>query len=173
MLKDRLLEWIEKNPTVIIPAHARKEVENHLKSADLGDISVSRLASRVKWGIPVPKDDEHVIYVWLDALTNYLTVTGYPWQSLESKSWPAALHVVGKDILKFHSIYWPAFLLAAELPLPKQILSHGHWLIQNQKMSKSSGNGIDPFELIKEFGLDTIRYFLIRDGGISIDPGNT
>jgi methionyl-tRNA synthetase len=162
-----LLEWLERNPQAIIPSHAYREVLNHLRSPDLGDISVSRIKSRVQWGITVPNDPDHVIYVWLDALSNYLTVAGYPFKV---EGWPATLHVVGKDILKFHAIYWPAFLLAAGLSLPKQILSHGHWLIQNQKMSKSSGNGVDPFLLMNHYGIDPIRYFLIRDGGISIDP---
>jgi methionyl-tRNA synthetase len=133
----------------------------------MDDLSISRISDRVQWGIDVPNDSSHKIYVWLDALVNYLTVAGYP---NHENVWPATLHIIGKDILKFHCIYWPAFLMAADLPLPKRVLIHGHWLIDRQKMSKSSGNGVDPYDLMKKFGVDPIRYFLIRDGGISIDP---
>ncbi len=163
---------MEDNPTLIVPFNQYKETLAHLKDGDLADLSISRLKSRVSWGIPVPTDPDHVIYVWLDALTNYLTVTGYPWKSNEMPpSWPAAWHVIGQDIIKFHAIYWPAFLMAADLPLPQRILSHGHWLVKNQKMSKSSGNGMDPYTLLDKYGIDAIRYFLLRDGGIGINPG--
>lgn len=153
---------------MVIPSVRFKELIGHINSHDLADLSVSRLRTKLQWGISVPGDEQHVIYVWLDALVNYLTVSGYPSQT---KGWPASMHIIGKDILKFHCIYWPAFLMAAELPLPQKILSHGHWLISNQKMSKSSGNGVDPYELIEKFGVDPIRYFLVRDGGVGIDPG--
>ena len=193
--KERLLEWLLKNPKVIVPSNQYKDILNQLKENELGDLSISRLRSKVSWGIPVPNDDHHVIYVWLDALTNYLTVTGYPFDNqnpaIQKKThptltlidndnqsarnhlpdWPASWHIVGRDIIKFHAIYWPAFLMAANLPLPKKILSHGHWLVGNQKMSKSSGNGVDANQVLEKYGIDAIRYFLLRDGGISINPG--
>jgi methionyl-tRNA synthetase len=128
----------------------------------LRDLSISRTS--FKWGIPVPGDEAHVIYVWLDALTNYLTAIGYPdehaalWQF-----WPADLHIVGKDILRFHAVYWPTLLMAAELPLPQRIYAHGWWTIEGEKMSKSLGNVIDPRELVQSFGLDALRYFVLRE----------
>ncbi|KAH6563375.1 methionine-tRNA ligase [Batrachochytrium salamandrivorans] len=178
--KDRLIKWLEDNPKVIVPESQYNFVLSQLKLGDQCDISVSRLRSRVSWGIPVPNDGSHVIYVWLDALVNYLTVTGYPWTSLSEEfteadnaarhGWPAHIHVVGKDIVKFHAIYWPAFLLAAGLPLPRKIISHGHWLMGQQKMSKSIGNVVSPHALIDKWGIDAVRYFLMRDGGIETDP---
>ena len=184
--KEPLLKWLSENPDVIVPSNQYKDILSQLKDNELGDLSISRLKSKVFWGLPVPHDNDHVIYVWLDALTNYLTVTGYPWSdqnypiknekesNLSRKTlpdWPAAWHIVGKDIIKFHAIYWPAFLMAANLPLPKKILSHGHWLVDNQKMSKSSGNGVDAKKVLEIYGIDAVRYFLLRDGGISINPG--
>eukprot|EP00842_Homolaphlyctis_polyrhiza_P001472 jgi/Hompol1/2325/HPOL_005429-RA len=179
--KDRLIAWLEETPDIILPESQYNLVLSMLKQGDLADLSVSRLKSRLRWGISVPNDDTHVIYVWLDALTNYLTVTGYPWKNVEPGSpdeaqvaaqhgWPADIHIVGKDIIKFHSIYWPAFLMAADLPTPRRIVSHGHWLINQQKMSKSTGNVVDPHELLSKYGTDPVRYFLLRDGSISIDP---
>ncbi|KAJ3234965.1 methionyl-tRNA synthetase [Chytriomyces hyalinus] len=175
-LKERLVEWLEANPDAILPKAQYLNVLNTLKSTgeeSLGDISVSRPSSRLQWGIPVPDDPSHVIYVWLDALTNYLTVAGYPWldAATQAKSaWPVQWHVVGKDIVKFHAIYWPAFLMAADLPLPKHIISHAHWLQGKTKMSKSLGNVTDPHALIETFGgVDPVRYFLMRDGGIEYD----
>ncbi|KAI8925200.1 tRNA synthetases class I (M)-domain-containing protein, partial [Entophlyctis helioformis] len=181
--KDKLIEWLESDPKLIVPEGQYNFVLSQLKSGDIGDLSISRLQSRLKWGIPVPGDPKHVIYVWLDALTNYLTVTGYPWTRTSDENaglsetevaarhgWPAHVHVVGKDIIKFHAIYWPAFLMAAGLPLPRRIISHGHWLVGQQKMSKSLGNVVDPHALLAKWGVDAIRYFLMRDGGIQIDP---
>ncbi|KAJ3384713.1 methionyl-tRNA synthetase, partial [Chytriomyces hyalinus] len=175
-LKNRLVEWLEANPDAILPKAQYLNILNTLKASgeeSLGDISVSRPSSRLQWGIPVPDDPSHVIYVWLDALTNYLTVAGYPWPDSASQAksaWPAQWHVVGKDIVKFHAIYWPAFLMAAELPLPKHIISHAHWLQGKTKMSKSLGNVTDPHALIEAFGgVDPVRYFLMRDGGIEYD----
>ncbi|KAJ3301771.1 methionyl-tRNA synthetase [Kappamyces sp. JEL0829] len=165
-----LIEWLEANDETIVPPHHHRDILAQLKEGELQDLSISRLKSRVSWGIPVPGDPDHVIYVWLDALTNYLTVTGFPWKQEMPLAWPASWHIVGKDIIKFHAIYWPAFLMAANLPLPKRILSHGHWLVSNQKMSKSSGNGVDPYQLLDKYGVDAVRYFLLRDGGIAIDP---
>lgn len=149
-------------------------------NTDLVDLSISRPRSRLNWGISVPGDDEQTIYVWLDALINYLTVTGYPWNNTigvgdEEKTvnaWPADIHVIGKDILRFHAIFWPSFLLAVDLPLPKKILAHSHWTMEKHKMSKSRGNVIDPFALLDNYGVDAIRYYLMRDGGISDDGGN-
>ncbi|KAJ3211657.1 methionyl-tRNA synthetase [Entophlyctis luteolus] len=173
MMRPKLIEWLERNPEAIIPKTQYLNTLKSLMSEDdpISDISVSRPASRVKWGITVPDDPNHVVYVWLDALTNYLTVSGYPHslQNPVNSFWPARWHVVGKDIIKFHAIYWPAFLLAADLPPPMQILSHAHWLQNKTKMSKSLGNVTDPSILIKEFSVDVVRYFLMRDGGIEYD----
>ncbi|KAI9365165.1 tRNA synthetases class I (M)-domain-containing protein [Pilaira anomala] len=167
---DRLLEWIEQNPNAIVPINRKNEVTSWIK-AGLADLSVSRLRSRLDWGIPVPNDPEHTIYVWLDALTNYLTATGYPWNkdSKNKEFFPPDVQVVGKDIVRFHAIYWPAFLMAAELPLPKQILAHAHWTMGKQKMSKSRGNVADPFQVMKDYGVDPVRYYLVRDGGLADD----
>ncbi|RUS20369.1 tRNA synthetases class I (M)-domain-containing protein [Endogone sp. FLAS-F59071] len=169
----KLLEWLESNPQVIVPKNRFNEVHSWIKS-DLSDLSVSRPRSRLDWGIPVPGDSDHTIYVWLDALINYMTVTGYPWtegaqRPAEYGAWPADVHLVGKDIIRFHAIYWPAFLMAADLPLPRQIIAHSHWTMGKQKMSKSRGNVADPFEAMQKYGVDPIRYYLIRDGGITDD----
>ncbi|KAF7731198.1 Methionine--tRNA ligase, mitochondrial [Apophysomyces ossiformis] len=164
---DRLLEWIEQNPRAVVPLNRKNEVVSWIRSG-LEDLSVSRLRSRLDWGIPVPGDNDHTIYVWLDALTNYLTAMGYPWRE-PNPVWPADVHVVGKDIVRFHAIYWPAFLMAAGLPLPKQILAHAHWTMGKQKMSKSKGNVADPFEVLEAYGVDPVRYYLVRDGGLADD----
>ncbi|KAJ2797689.1 methionyl-tRNA synthetase, partial [Coemansia furcata] len=124
---------------------------------------------RLRWGIPVPGDNEHTIYVWVDALVNYATVDGYPWIDSKPNYFPPDVQVVGKDIVRFHAVYWPALLMAAGLPLPKRILAHAHWTMGSQKMSKSKGNVADPFEAIERYGLDTLRYFMIRNGGIADD----
>ncbi|KAJ3223558.1 methionyl-tRNA synthetase [Clydaea vesicula] len=166
----KLLEWLDKNPNLIIPKSRENEVLAIL-SKPLEDLSISRLATNVNWGILVPNDKNHTIYVWLDALTNYLTVTGYPWiESDELKAfWPPDVHIIGKDILKFHAIYWPSFLLAAGLPLPKKIIAHAHWLKDKKKMSKSIGNVVDPEELIEKYGKEVVKFYLLRDGGIFDD----
>lgn len=159
--QDKLLEFYEANPDFIRPISRRNEVISFVKSG-LKDLSVSR--TTFSWGIKVPNDEKHVIYVWLDALANYISALGYPDKDGNyGKFWAANLHVVGKDILRFHAVYWPAFLMAAEIPLPKTIMAHGWWTNEGQKISKSLGNTIDPIKLIEEFGVDQVRYFLMRE----------
>ncbi|MBC7952606.1 MAG: methionine--tRNA ligase [Rhodospirillaceae bacterium] len=159
--QDRLLAYYDANPDCIAPNSRRNEVISFVKGGLL-DLSVSRTS--FKWGIPVPGDEAHVMYVWLDALTNYITATGYPDQGGDyAKYWPADLHMVGKDILRFHSVYWPAFLMAADLPPPKRVFAHGWWTNEGAKISKSVGNVIDPIHLIEKYGLDQVRYFLLRE----------
>ncbi len=168
----QLLEHIETHPDFIRPESRRNEIVSFIKTG-LRDLSISR--TTFKWGIPVPGDDRHVIYVWLDALTNYITALGYPDTDTEKfkKFWPeenpVAAHVIGKDILRFHAVYWPCLLLAAELPLPKTIVSHGWWTIEGEKMSKSKGNVIDPAAVAKEYGVDEFRYFLLREVPFGLD----
>ena len=159
---DRLLAFYEANPNFILPYSRRNEVISFVKSG-MRDLSISRTA--LTWGVPVPNDPKHVMYVWLDALTNYITAVGYPdtQSELYQRYWPADLHMVGKDILRFHAVYWPAFLMAADLEPPKRIFAHGWWTNEGQKISKSLGNVIDPYELIKAYGLDPVRYFLLRE----------
>jgi methionyl-tRNA synthetase len=159
--RDRLLDFYERHPDFILPPTRRNEVISFVKSG-LGDLSISRTS--FKWGVPVPGDDAHVMYVWLDALTNYITVAGYPSdpEAME-RWWPAEIHFVGKDILRFHAIYWPAFLMAAGIAPPKRVFAHGWWTNEGQKISKSLGNVIDPVALVAEFGLDPVRYFLLRE----------
>jgi methionyl-tRNA synthetase len=158
---DRLLEFYETHPDFIAPASRRNEVIAFVKSG-LSDLSISRTSFR--WGVKVPGDDQHVMYVWLDALTNYITAAGYPDTAAPRWAfWPADVHVVGKDILRFHAIYWPAFLMAAGIAPPKRVFAHGWWTNEGQKISKSLGNVIDPLALIAEFGLDPVRYFLLRE----------
>ena len=159
---DRLLKFYEQNPDFILPHSRRNEVVAFIKSG-MRDLSVSRTA--ISWGVPVPNEPKHVMYVWLDALTNYMTAVGYPNTQSEmyQKFWPADLHMVGKDILRFHAIYWPAFLMAAGLEPPRRVFAHGWWTNEGQKISKSLGNVIDPYELIATYGLDQTRYFLMRE----------
>jgi methionyl-tRNA synthetase len=159
--RDRLLAFYEANPDSIAPESRRNEVIRFVEGG-LQDLSVSRTSFR--WGIPVPDDPDHVMYVWLDALTNYLTGIGYPNTECDdfTKYWPADLHVVGKDILRFHAVYWPAFLMAAGIAPPKRVFAHGWWTNEGRKISKSLGNIIDPHELVERYGLDPIRYFLLR-----------
>ena len=160
--QDQLLAYYKTHPNFIAPESRRNEVIRFVEGGLL-DLSVSRTS--FKWGVPVPGDDKHIMYVWLDALTNYMTALGYPdEESSDFKTfWPEAVHVVGKDILRFHAVYWPAFLLAAELPLPRQVFAHGWWTNEGVKISKSLGNTIDPIELIDTFGIDAVRYFLLRE----------
>lgn len=159
--QDKLLEFYSNNPNFIRPAARYNEVISFVKSG-LHDLSISR--SSFKWGVKVPGHEEHVIYVWLDALTYYISALGYPAPNDNyNKFWPADVHVVGKDILRFHAVYWPAFLMAAGLEPPKCIMAHGWWTNDGQKISKSIGNVIDPIKLIDEFGLDPVRFYLIRE----------
>ena len=160
--QNALLEFYADHPDFILPKTRRNEVISFVEGG-LQDLSVSRTS--FEWGVPVPGNSSHIMYVWLDALTNYLTAMGYPDQSTATFQtfWRSALHIVGKDILRFHAVYWPAFLMSAGLPLPKRVFAHGWWTVEGEKMSKSSGNVVDPFELVDIYGLDQIRYFLLRE----------
>lgn len=159
---DKLLAFYDANPDFIAPRSRRNEVISFVKGG-LQDLSVSRTS--FSWGVPVPGDDKHIMYVWFDALTNYLSAIGYPDETNQAFKdfWPASLHMVGKDILRFHAVFWPAFLLAADLPPPKRVFAHGWWTNEGQKISKSLGNVIDPLVLIDTYGLDPVRYFLLRE----------
>ncbi|KAM9741746.1 methionine--tRNA ligase, mitochondrial [Menidia menidia] len=161
VFRSQLLDWLKSNPGAIQPERFHQLVLQWLQE-DLPDLSVSRQRSRLQWGIPVPGDAEQTIYVWLDALVNYLTVAGYP--DTHDQWWHAVHHIIGKDILKFHAIYWPGFLLGAGLPLPQVIHVHSHWTVGGKKMSKSLGNVIDPCEHSQMFTTDGMRYFLLRQG---------
>ncbi|MFA5949725.1 MAG: methionine--tRNA ligase [Hyphomicrobium sp.] len=160
--QDRLLAHYEKNPDFILPPERRNEVVSFVKSG-LEDLSISR--STLDWGIPVPGAPGHVMYVWVDALTNYVTATGLlnAGENPRAGYWPADVHVIGKDIVRFHAIYWPAFLMSAGLDLPKRIFGHGFVLSKGEKMSKSVGNVVDPFDLVAAYGRDQVRYFFLRE----------
>ena len=172
--QDKLLDFYDKNPEFILPKSRKNEVIKFVEGG-LKDLSISRKS--FSWGIKVPNNNEHIIYVWLDALTNYISALNYPDQdnSLYKKYWPATIHLIGKDILRFHAVYWPAFLMAANIPLPLRIYSHGWILSGEEKMSKSKGNILDPIEIVDTYGLDPLRYYLIKevsfgsDGSISKD----
>ena len=169
-----LLDYYKNNPDFISPESRKNEVVSFVKGG-LKDLSVSRKS--FSWGIKVPDNNEHIIYVWLDALTNYISALNYPNKEdkLYKDFWPANIHLIGKDILRFHAVYWPAFLLAAKIELPKKVYGHGWILSDNEKMSKSKGNILDPLEIINQYGLDPLRYYLIKevsfgnDGNISQD----
>ena len=149
--QQKLLDLYQSNPDFILPASRRNEVIRFVEGG-LKDLSISR--TTFKWGIPVPGDEQHIMYVWLDALNNYVTAAdGF---------WPASLHMVGKDILRFHAVYWPAFLMSAKIDLPKRVFAHGWWTIEGEKMSKSLGNVVAPAHLVEKYGLDQTRYFLLR-----------
>ena len=161
--EEKLLAHYDANPDFVAPKSRFNEVRSFV-SGGLNDLSVSRAS--FSWGVPVPGDDAHVMYVWLDALTNYMTAAGYAQPDGEAsyaRRWPADLHMVGKDILRFHAVYWPAFLMAADLPLPKRVFAHGWWTNEGQKISKSLGNVIDPLQIADTYGLDQMRYFLLRE----------
>ncbi len=154
---DRLLAHYEANPDFIRPEGRRNEVTSFVRGG-LSDLSISRTS--FDWGVPVPDAPGHVMYVWVDALTNYLTGAGYPG---DAPRWPADLHVIGKDIVRFHAVYWPAFLMSAGLPLPRQVFGHGFVLNRGEKMSKSVGNVVDPVDMARTYGVDQLRYFLLRE----------
>ncbi|WP_137875684.1 methionine--tRNA ligase [Rhodococcus sp. Q] len=160
--QDKLLALYEEHPEFIAPATRRNEIVSFV-SGGLKDLSVSR--TTFDWGVPVPGDPSHVMYVWVDALTNYLTGVGFPDTDSEAygKFWPANLHIIGKDISRFHTVYWPAFLMSAGLELPKRVFVHGFLYNKGEKMSKSVGNVVDPLEMVEEYGLDAVRYFLLRE----------
>lgn len=173
--QDRLLHFLETNPHFITPKERAAEVINFVK-AGLQDISISR--TTLTWGVPFPSDDAHVTYVWADALNNYITAIGYGQEDKQAsfeKWWPADMQVLGKDIVRFHAVFWPAFLMASDLPLPHQLLVHGWIKVGDYKMSKSRGNSIDPFALLETYGADAVRYYLVRhlavtqDGQFSIE----
>ena len=171
---DKLLELYKTNPKFILPVSRRNEVIKFVEKG-LKDLSVSRTS--FSWGIPVPKNKKHIIYVWLDALTNYLSALNFPDTNdkLYKNFWPADIHLIGKDILRFHAIYWPAFLMASKLPLPKRVYGHGWILSDERKMSKSLGNILDPIDIINKYGIDQLRYYLTKevslgnDGNISLE----
>ena len=159
--QDRLLAHYAANPDFIGPDERRNEVTSFVRGG-LKDLSMSR--TTFDWGIKVPEDPSHVMYVWVDALTNYITGVGFPDdQAMFDRYWPADLHVIGKDIVRFHAVYWPAFLMSAGLPLPKRVFAHGFVFNRGEKMSKSVGNVVDPFDLIKAYGVDAVRYFFLRE----------
>ena len=166
--QEQLIRHIEEHPDFIQPKSRRNEVLNFVKEG-LRDLSISR--TTFSWGIPVPGNDAHVIYVWFDALTNYITALGYPHDpdGNFAKFWPVDVHVIGKDILRFHTVYWPTFLLAAGVPLPKKVFAHGWWTVEGQKMSKSLRNVVEPNMLIDKYGVDDIRYFLLREVPFGLD----
>jgi methionyl-tRNA synthetase len=160
--QDRLLEHYARHPGFIRPEARRNEVLRFVEGG-LSDLSISRTS--FDWGVRVPGSDDHVMYVWLDALTNYITGIGYPDTDSETyrRFWPADIHVIGKDVVRFHAVYWPAFLMSAGLELPRQVFGHGHVLLRGEKMSKSAGNVVSPEALVDAFGVDAVRYFLVRD----------
>lgn len=170
-LKDQLLEFYRENPQWVVPKHRMQEVVDWVENS-LEDLSISRPSSRLDWGIRVPGDDSQTIYVWVDALINYLTKAGFPnWApgAQTAGGWPADVHVIGKDILRFHGVYWPALLLAVDIAPPKKLLSHAHWLMSGKKMSKSRGNVVNPFFAMDRWGVDTMRFFMVYDGGLEDD----
>src|SRR5262249_53674754 len=165
--QDRLVGHIEAHPEFIQPESRRKEVLSFVRSG-LRDLSVSRTS--FSWGIPVPGAPEHVIYVWLDALANYITALGGPGAPLYEELWPHAVHLIGKDIVRFHAVYWPTFLMSAGLPLPRTVLTTGWWTVRGEKISKSMpATRIDPNVLAADIGPDALRYFLLREIPLGAD----
>jgi methionyl-tRNA synthetase len=165
--QDALVRHLEANPDFIQPASRYNEIVSFVRGG-LRDLSISR--TTFQWGIPVPNDPAHVIYVWFDALTNYITAVGFPDdQERFQQFWPADCHIIGKDILRFHAVYWPCFLMSADIPLPKKVFAHGWWTVEGQKMSKSLGNVVDPSQLVQEYGVDAVRYFLLREVPFGLD----
>jgi methionyl-tRNA synthetase len=175
---DRIVRHIEENPGFILPETRRNEVLGFLKSNPLGDLCISRPKRRLSWGIPLPFDEDYVTYVWFDALLNYFSATSYlaPPVGFSQYSgrnvsdwWPADLHLIGKDILTTHAVYWSAMLMALGMPLPQRIFAHGWWTVEGKKMSKSLGNVVDPIQVVQEYGLDAFRYFLFREVPFGLD----
>jgi methionyl-tRNA synthetase len=168
--RHQLLEFYKYQPEWILPASRMNEVVQAVENG-LEDLSISRPTERLSWGIRVPEDDTQTMYVWLDALLNYITKAGYPWTPGREQAggWPADCQVIGKDIVRFHCIHWPAFLMALGLPLPRKILTHAHWTLGGSKMSKSTGRVVDPFLALERFGPDVMRCYLAHDGGIQDD----
>jgi methionyl-tRNA synthetase len=166
--QDQLLKHIESNPDFIQPAPRRNEIVQFIKQG-LKDLSITRTA--FPWGIGVPDDPKHVVYVWFDALINYISALGYPDDAKFKKYWPADVHLMGKEIVRFHAVTWPCILMALGIPLPKKIFGHGWWTVEGQKMSKSKGNVVDPIALSEKYGVDAVRYFLMRDVAFG-DDGN-
>ena len=165
--QDQLLAHIEAHPDFIQPKTRRNEILSFVREG-LRDLSISR--TTFSWGIPVPDNEKHVIYVWFDALTNYISALGFPDSDGDfSKYWPCDVHVIGKDILRFHAVYWPTFLMAAGIPLPEKVFAHGWWTVEGQKMSKSLANVVEPNMLIDKYGVDAIRYFLLREVPFGLD----
>ncbi len=158
--QDKILAYINENPDFIAPASRKNEVLRFVEGG-LRDLSISR--TTFSWGVPVEDDEGHVIYVWIDALSNYLSALGFPEDTENMKYWPADVHLIGKDILRFHAVYWPAMLMAADLPLPKRVFAHGWWTVEGEKMSKSKGNALRPADLLDQYESDTLRYFLLRE----------
>src|SRR5688572_17432169 len=159
--QDKLLDLYKRQPDFVLPKERLNEVASFVRGG-LQDLSISR--TTFDWGIPVPGNPKHVMYVWVDALTNYITATGYPdAKAAKAKFWPASAHVIGKDITRFHAIYWPAFLMSAKLPVPKQIVVHGFLFSRGEKMSKSVGNVVAPADLVSNYGVDPVRYFFMRE----------
>ncbi len=168
--KDALRKWLKETPDVVKPDFRLTEVLNQLDDPELGDFSISRSRSALQWGIGVPDDPDQVIYVWIDALTNYITGVGYLNDETQwSKMWPADLHLIGKDILKFHAIYWPAMLMSIDVPLPRQVYGHGFITVEGQKMSKTLGNVLDPIDLANKYPVDAIRFFLFQSNSFAMD----
>jgi len=158
--QERLLALYEREPLFVSPETRRNEIVSFVRQG-LKDLSISR--TTFDWGIPVPGAPKHVMYVWVDALTNYVTATGWPGEGPRTKFWPADVHVIGKDIVRFHAVYWPAFLMSAGLPVPKRVFGHGFLNVRGEKMSKSVGNVVDPFDLVRTYGADAVRYFFLRE----------
>ena len=175
--QERLIRHIEENPDYVLPETRRNEVLGFLRSQPLGDLCISRPQKRLSWGIPLPFDEEFITYVWFDALINYYSATKYLSPSSEKGGlkeeginwWPAEHHIIGKDILTTHAVYWSTMLMALELPLPKNIFAHGWWTVKGRKMSKSLGNVIDPNEMVNKYGTDALRYFLFREVPFGLD----
>ncbi len=178
--KDRLVQYINDHPHFILPESRRNEVLGFLKSHVLGDLCISRPKRRLSWGIPIPFDEEFVTYVWFDALINYYSATFYLTSQETVKSqgtgagendfwWPSSHHIIGKDILTTHAVYWPTILMALNMPLPENIFAHGWWTVEGEKMSKSLGNVVDPFQMIEIYGADAFRYFLFREVTFGLD----